>query len=99
MRNLLLKLNTLLSFIITKTGAIEDIETKGPELSKQLQEEARRVIKLLPEFIPGVHNNNATNVSFSFPISFNLQAKELDLGSKIPLEDIKMLDISGKKIS
>ena len=32
-------------------------------------------------------------------ISFNLQAKELDLGSKIPLEDIKMLDISGKKIS
>ena len=32
-------------------------------------------------------------------ISINLQAKELDLGSKIPLEDIKMLDISGKKIS
>ena len=32
-------------------------------------------------------------------ISFNLQAKELDLGSKIPLEDIKMIDISGKKIS
>ena len=32
-------------------------------------------------------------------ISINLQAKELDLGSKIPLEDIKMLDISGKKVS
>lgn len=60
------------SFIITKTGAIENIETKGPELSKQLQEEAVRVIKLLPEFIPGAQNNVATNVSFSFPISFNL---------------------------
>jgi len=32
-------------------------------------------------------------------ISFNVQAKEIDLGSKIPLEDIKMLDISGKNIS
>ena len=32
-------------------------------------------------------------------ISFNAQAKEIDLGSKIPLEDIKMLDISGKNIS
>jgi len=32
-------------------------------------------------------------------ISFNLQAKEIDLGSKLPSEDIKMLDISGKKIS
>ena len=32
-------------------------------------------------------------------ISFNLQAKEIDLGSKLPSEDIKMLDVSGKKIS
>ncbi len=32
-------------------------------------------------------------------ISFNVQAKEINLGSKIPLEDIKMLDISGKNIS
>lgn len=61
------------SFIITRTGTIEDIKTKGPDLSELLQEEAVRVIKLLPEFVPGSHNNVATNVSFSFPISFNLQ--------------------------
>ncbi|PQJ21695.1 energy transducer TonB [Tenacibaculum sp. SG-28] len=61
------------SFIITKQGTIEDIKTKGPDLSELLQEEAVRVIKLLPEFVPGSHNNVTANVSFSFPINFNLQ--------------------------
>ena len=36
---------------------------------------------------------------FALFVSFNLQAKELDLGSSMPLEEVKMLDISGKNIS
>ena len=32
-------------------------------------------------------------------LCFGIQAKELDLGSVLPLEDIKLLDISGKHIS
>ena len=30
---------------------------------------------------------------------FGIQAKELDLGSVLPLEDVKMMDITGKKVS
>ena len=32
-------------------------------------------------------------------LCFGIQAKELDLGSVLPLEDVKLLDISGKHIS
>ena len=32
-------------------------------------------------------------------LCFGIQAKELDLGSVLPLEDVKMMDISGKKVS
>ena len=32
-------------------------------------------------------------------LCFGIQAKELDLGSGLPLEDVKMMDINGKKVS
>ena len=32
-------------------------------------------------------------------LCFGIQAKELDLGSGLPLEDVKMMDINGKKKS
>ena len=32
-------------------------------------------------------------------LCFGIQAKELDLGSFLPLEDVKMMDISGKEVS
>jgi len=32
-------------------------------------------------------------------LCFGIQAKELDLGSVLPLEDVKMMDITGKKVS
>jgi len=32
-------------------------------------------------------------------LCFGIQAKELDLGSLLPLEDVKMMDITGKEVS
>ena len=32
-------------------------------------------------------------------LCFGIQAKELDLGSVLPLEDVKMMDITGKEVS
>ncbi|HIB73700.1 MAG TPA: redoxin domain-containing protein, partial [Candidatus Marinimicrobia bacterium] len=32
-------------------------------------------------------------------LCFGIQAEELDLGSDLPLGDVKMMDISGKKVS
>ena len=32
-------------------------------------------------------------------LCFGIQGKELDLGSVLPLEDVKMMDISGTKVS
>ncbi|SEC33140.1 TonB family C-terminal domain-containing protein [Tenacibaculum sp. MAR_2009_124] len=60
------------SFIITKSGEIKNIIATGPENSEMLKKEAIRVISILPSFIPGKQNNQNVNVTYTFPISFNL---------------------------
>ncbi|CAM1361462.1 energy transducer TonB [Tenacibaculum xiamenense] len=60
------------SFIITKSGQVKNIIATGPENSEMLKEEAIRVISILPQFIPGKQNDQNVNVSYTFPISFNL---------------------------
>ena len=59
------------SFVITKSGSLENIIVTGPENSEMLEKEAIRVISTLPPFIPGKENNENVNVSYTFPISFN----------------------------
>jgi TonB family protein len=57
-------------FIITKEGKITDIRTRGPH--PILEQEARRIVKLLPDIGPGRQNGKAVNVPFSIPITFKL---------------------------
>ncbi len=60
------------SFVITKSGEVKNIIATGPENSEMLKKEAIRVISILPSFIPGKQSNQNVNVSYTFPISFNL---------------------------
>ena len=58
-------------FIIDKDGSIVGIRTRGPH--PILEIEAKRIISILPKFIPGYVDGKAVKVPFSMPITFKLQ--------------------------
>ena len=58
-------------FIIDKDGSIVGIKTRGPH--PILEIEAKRIISILPKFIPGYVDGKAVRVPFSMPITFKLQ--------------------------
>ena len=55
-------------FTIDANGNITSIKTRGNPI---LEEEARRIIELLPKMEPGKHRNRAVSVPFSIPIIFS----------------------------
>ncbi len=59
-------------FIVDKEGYVKNITASGPEKAKLLEEEAKRLITLLPKFIPGKVNNEYVNVEYFLPIDFQL---------------------------
>lgn len=60
------------SLIINKEGEIQNITTGGPENGKLLEDEARRIISLLPKMKPGTQGGEPVNVRYSIPLNFNL---------------------------
>lgn len=58
-------------FKIATDGHIKDIIARGP--SKDIEEEAKRVIKLLPRLIPGTLKGKSVTVPYSLPISFEVE--------------------------
>lgn len=59
-------------FIIDKNGNISNIKALGPKGAKILDDEAKRVVSLLPKFIPASKNGKDVPVKYGFPISFYL---------------------------
>ncbi|WP_289858914.1 energy transducer TonB [uncultured Muribaculum sp.] len=62
----------VVQFVVTKTGKIGEVKIargKDPDLDK----EAMRVVKSLPDFIPGKMNGQAVNVWYTLPVTFKLQ--------------------------
>ena len=63
--------NVFVRFIISKTGKVTNPKIlKG--VSKELDEEALRVVSMLPDFIPGEENGEKVPVEFTIPIKFKL---------------------------
>ncbi len=62
---------TLLSFIIEKDGTISNIEVLK-SLSKECDEEAVRVLKLMPKWESGKRKNKSIRFKMNMPISFSL---------------------------
>lgn len=56
------------SFTINKLGKIEKVNVKAPH--PELKEEAKRLIGLIPDVIPGKQNGKVVNVAFFLPIQF-----------------------------
>ena len=57
-------------FTIDEEGNITDIVMRGPH--PLLEEEAERIIKLLPKMVPGKQKGSAVKVPFFRPITFEL---------------------------
>ena len=53
-----------------KRGAVSNITTRGP--NKPLENEVNRVIKLLPDLLPGKKDGENVNVSYALPVDFFL---------------------------
>ncbi|MEX6625676.1 energy transducer TonB [Tenacibaculum salmonis] len=60
------------SFIIDTAGEIKAIKA-ACDNSDILKEEAKRIISLLPKFIPGEHEGSKVNVFYSFHMEFLLK--------------------------
>lgn len=60
------------SFIITETGAIEDIKIKK-KLYPSLDQEALRVMKLSPKWVPAKQFGKNVRVMYTIPIRFDIR--------------------------
>jgi len=58
-------------FKIDKRGNITNVQARAPH--KRLQEEAIRVINLLPKMIPGKQRGRPVGVKYSLPIAFKVE--------------------------
>ncbi|MCX7547260.1 energy transducer TonB [Xanthomarina sp. F1114] len=58
-------------FVVDKDGNITGIRSRGPD--KMLEEEAERIIGLLPKMKPGMQRGNPVTVPYSIPINFQIQ--------------------------
>lgn len=60
------------SFIIGVDGDVGKVVVKGANESDVLKEEAKRIVSLLPRFVPGEHKGRKISVSYKFPMNFTL---------------------------
>jgi protein TonB len=58
-------------FIVNKDGSVSNIEVVR-SLETSFDAEAIKVLKLLPNFIPGKQNGNPVRVYYTLPISFKI---------------------------
>jgi TonB family protein len=70
-RKKLISGSVIVKFIVTKTGEIDSVSIQK-SIDPLLDDEAIRVIKLLPNWKPGTANSKPVNVIMSLPILFQL---------------------------
>lgn len=62
----------VVQFVVTKTGKVGDVKVVR-SVDKDLDREAVRVCKSLPNFVPGRQNGQPVNVWYTLPVTFKLQ--------------------------
>lgn len=62
----------VVQFVVTKTGSVGGVKVVR-SVDPELDREAVRVVKTLPNFIPGKMNGQSVNVWYTLPINFKLQ--------------------------
>src|SRR5699024_6592351 len=62
----------VVKFIVHKDGSISDVKTIGKKKGGGLEQEAVRVVKEMPKWIPGEKDGKKVRVEYSLPIRFTL---------------------------
>lgn len=62
----------ILTFVVGNDGKISRIEMPGKKIGWGCEEEALRVLKMMPPWTPGKQNGKPVNVTFTLPIRFQL---------------------------
>ncbi len=71
----------VVQFVVSKTGKITD-PTIARSVSPELDAEAIRVVKAMPDWKPGTQRGQAVNVKFNIPISFRLDGAKGNEGEE-----------------
>ena len=61
----------IVQFMVKKTGKIDDVKVLR-SVRKDLDNEAIRVVKMMPDFIPAKQNGEVTDMLYTIPVSFKL---------------------------
>ncbi|MFK5958004.1 MAG: energy transducer TonB [Lutibacter sp.] len=61
-------------FSINKMGEIDNLKIRAPH--KDLELETKRVLQLIPKFVPGTINNKPTSVKYSLPLAVRVEMKK-----------------------
>ena len=65
-----------ISFVVEKNGTISNTKTiRGAYQAPELDEEALRVINLMPIWTPGFTNSKPVRVQYTIPIRFTLEGR------------------------
>ena len=62
----------VISFVVERDGSITDVKV-ARSVDPSLDREAARVVKSMPNWIPGKQNGSAVRVKYNVPVSFRLQ--------------------------
>ncbi|MGV8877685.1 MAG: TonB family protein [Sphingobacteriaceae bacterium] len=82
----------IVSFIVELDGALSDIKVLR-DIGGSCGEEAIRVLKASPKWIPGMQNGKAVRVAYTCPITFNIADKQnLTIGGIIPTSALYLLN-------
>lgn len=61
----------LVSFVVEKNGSVSEVQTER-SLYPSLDEEAVRVVKSMPNWIPGKQGDQVVRVKYTLPVTFSL---------------------------
>ena len=61
----------VVQFTVKKTGKIDDVKVLR-SVRKDLDDEAVRVVKMMPDFIPAKQDGELTDMPYTIPVSFKL---------------------------
>ena len=62
----------IVTFVVERNGSITDVQV-AKSVDPSLDKEAVRVVKAMPNWIPGKQNGSAVRVKFTVPVTFRLQ--------------------------
>ncbi|MES2960883.1 MAG: energy transducer TonB, partial [Pseudomonadota bacterium] len=62
---------TYLSFLIEKDGSLTDITVQKGSGNTLLDDEAKRIVNIMPKWIAGQQNGKSVPVYFNLPIKFS----------------------------